>query len=168
MIVEYEANGRIIHIISDPVHAGVRNMMLNEYTGPNTVLDLPPLPKPLVQEKDWDTGEPRFNLDGTPKMISPGVDNQRCDISADYILDGVVTTRPVFDLPDEIELIADGVDIKTIPLPDPCDVRLDGEPMTLTGGSLDLTSDMPAEYTLELVQWPYLPKTIKVFAHASE
>lgn len=164
MIVEYEDNGRIFHTVSDPVHPEILRLMLEK--GGN-VLNLPPIPKPLEHERDWNTGELRYNEDGTPKMVSPGVDNQRCDILADYILDGAVTPRPVFDLPDEIELIADGVDTRTITLPDPCEARLDGEPMTFTGGSLDLSSDMPAEYTLELIQWPYIEKTIKVIAHAA-
>ncbi|TPN42336.1 hypothetical protein [Mesorhizobium sp. B1-1-6] len=143
-------------------------MMLAKESG---VLNLPPLPTPLEHEKDWDTGELRYNEDGSPKMVSNGKISQNCDILTDYVAnpgDDHVTPRPVLDLPDEISIIADGVDIKTLSIPDPCDVRLDGEPMTLTGGTLELSSDMPAEYTLELLQWPYIAKTIKVTAHAPE
>ncbi|RUX60156.1 hypothetical protein [Mesorhizobium sp. M7A.F.Ca.CA.002.12.1.1] len=166
MIVEYEQNGRIFHIISDPVHSLVLDMMLQRDSG---VLNLPPIPKPLEHERDWDTGELRYNEDGTPKMVSPGVTFQRCDIETDYVFDGAVTPRPVFDLPDVVELVADGVDTRKLTIPDPCDILIDGEPTTISGAlnELELAADMPAEYTLEFVQWPYMPKTVKVIAHAA-
>lgn len=165
MIIEYNDNGRIFHTISDPVHPEILRMMLEK--GGN-VLNLAPIPKPLEHETDWDTGELRYNEDGSPKMVSPGVTYQLCDIETDYILNGVVTARPVFDAPEQIELIADGIDSHTIAIPDPCEIRVDGEPMTISNllNELTLSAAMPAEYTLELIQWPYLPKTIKVIAHA--
>ncbi|UVK46811.1 hypothetical protein BPNPMPFG_002521 [Mesorhizobium sp. AR07] len=167
MIIEYDEKGEIFHIISDPVNQSVLEMMLARESG---VLNLPPVPAPLEHEKDWDTGELRYNDDGSPKMVSNRVINQECDILADYILDGAVTPRPVFDLPDQIELVADGVDSRTINVPDPCEIRVDGQPMTVSNlfGDLTLSSDMPAEYTLELVQWPYMAKTIKVIARAAD
>ncbi|QPC91455.1 hypothetical protein [Mesorhizobium sp. INR15] len=165
MIIEYEQNGRIFHVISDPVHPMVLEMMLTRESG---VLNLPPIQKPLEHERDWDTGELRYNEDGSPKMVSPGVIFQRCDIAGDYILEGVVTARPLFDLPDEVELIADGADTKTLEIPDPCDITVDGEPLTVSNvlNELELRADVPAEYTLEFVQWPYMSKTVKVVAHA--
>lgn len=166
MIIEYEENGRIFHVVSDPVHPQVLEMMLQRESG---ILNLPPIPEPLEHERDWDTGELRYNADGSPKMVSPGVTFQRCDILSDYILDGVVTPRPVLDLPDVVELVADGIDVRRLEIPDPCDILIDGEPVSVSNvlGELELTADMPAEYTLEFVQWPYMPKTVKVIAHAA-
>jgi hypothetical protein len=46
-------------------------------------------------------------------------------------------------------------------------VHVDGEEITILGGEIELQSDMPAEYIIDLVQWPYLEKTIKVTANAA-
>lgn len=167
MIIEYDEKGEIFHIVSDPVNPTVLEMYLARESG---VLSLPPQPSPLEHEKDWDTGELRYNLDGSPKMVSNSVINQECDILTDYIAnpgDDHVTPRPVFDVPDEISIIADGVDLVTLALPDPCLISLDGEQQTITGGSLELTSDMPAEYELQLLQWPYIKKTVRILANAA-
>ncbi|ESY35779.1 hypothetical protein NKK48_01625 [Mesorhizobium sp. C386A] len=160
MIIEHDEKGMIEHIISDPVNEEVRAFYLAQ-----GAVDFPPVklpPEPAILN-----GVPVLDEAGQPVMTEK-VAYIKCRLTEDYILDGAITPRPVFDVPDEIELIADGIDVKTFAVPDPCEARLDGEPMTITGGRLDLSSDMPAEYTLELIQWPYIEKTVKVTAHAPE
>jgi hypothetical protein len=80
--------------------------------------------------------------------------------------DGEVVERPEFDAPDEIAIVADGTVQATVALPDPCAIKVDGEAKTIPGGKIEIASDMPAEYLLELVQWPYIPKKVKVVANA--
>lgn len=84
-----------------------------------------------------------------------------------YVENGELLWRPEFDAPDEIDMPADGIVHATIELPDPCEITVDGEVQTILGGVLELASDMPAEYFLELRQWPYIVKNVKVTAHAT-
>jgi hypothetical protein len=84
-----------------------------------------------------------------------------------YVSNGELCPRPEFDAPDEIVLIADGVSAYTIALPNPCAARIDGEAVTIEGGTLELCSDMPAVYHIELLQTPFIPKTIMVTCNAA-
>lgn len=83
-----------------------------------------------------------------------------------HVVDGAVVARPTFDVADEVEIAANGVDGLTIAIPDPCAVRIDGVEQAITGGELVIQSDMPATYRLELVQWPYIDKTVVIHAVA--
>lgn len=85
-----------------------------------------------------------------------------------FVRDGKLMVRPVFDAPDVIEIDADGVNTATILLPTPCDITIDGEPHTIMDGELVLQSDMEADYDVQLVQWPYIQKQIKVTARAAQ
>jgi hypothetical protein len=80
-----------------------------------------------------------------------------------YVLDHALIERPKFDVAAPMQtLAADGEDAFVLQLPDPCDVFVDGQPVTITGGELVLTSIMPATYRIDLVQWPYQAATIEV------
>lgn len=84
-----------------------------------------------------------------------------------HIVDGYAVPRPTLDLPDLVEIAADGTDEAVLPgLPDPCHATIDGQPTEVTGGELVLTSIMVAEYAVILDQWPYMPQTVKVIANA--
>lgn len=75
--------------------------------------------------------------------------------------------RPVLGLPTEVEIVADGADEAILPgLPDPCEAVVDGEPVTVTGGQLVLTADVPAVYDVELLPWPQMPHTVRITASA--
>lgn len=89
------------------------------------------------------------------------------EISTEFYIDeGAVVERPEFDAPEEIAIVADGTAHATLTVPDPCAVKVDGEAKTIPGGKIEIASDIPAEYLLELVQWPYMPKKVKVVANA--
>ena len=79
-----------------------------------------------------------------------------------HVVDGAVVARPTFDVADEVEIAANGVDGLTITIPDPCAVRIDGIEQVVVGGELLIQSDMPATYRLEMVQWPYIDKTVVI------
>lgn len=160
MLIEYDENGRIHHMIHDPVSPEIVEIMVAR-----GALNVPPTklpPEPVLED-----GQPVLGEDGQPVMTERSIFH-KCDIMGDYILDGAITPRPIFPFDDVIEIVADEQHTVSLTVPDPCQIRIDGEPMTITGGQLELTSDMPAEYIVELVQWPYVEKTIKVIAHAAE
>lgn len=185
MIVEFDEDGRIFHTVSDPVMPEVRDGMLAKG---GRVLSFEPVPGPLVQEIDVngnpifealqlfdengpvldENGQPVFKQ-GDPVMVPDSVIGVTCNIRTDYIVDDQITSRPSFDesIPAEIVIVADGVDTVSLTVPDPCEIRLDGETQVITGGQLDISSDMPAEYSLELVQWPYIIKRIRVTVNAA-
>lgn len=87
-----------------------------------------------------------------------------------YVDEGVVTARPSFEgVPDEIALLADGQDEVTIEnLPDPCLIVVENEEITVEGGILTIKSEMPAEYVIGLLQFPYKPFSIKVTVNAPQ
>ena len=80
-----------------------------------------------------------------------------------YVAGDELVERPVLPLPENLEILANSVEEAVLSgLPDPCIFLLDGEKITVTGGELALSSDVPAVYTLELNQWPYLPGTTRI------
>lgn len=91
MIIEYEPNGRITHIVNDPVPVGIAEVMRRNGS---TLLDLPPEPLPEVQKRDPDTGHLVFDEEGEPVMESPGMRFAECDILKDYVVDGAIQRRP--------------------------------------------------------------------------
>lgn len=158
MIIEYDENGRIFHIVNDPVPAGLSETYVSMG---KTFLNMMPVPWPETPQFD-PNGQPVINpATGMQMMASDGSDPVQVDIVADYVLDGEITPRPIFNVPDRIELVA-GEDSVTLALPDPCTVILDGETRTIEGGELEISSPMPARYSLELSSWPYLEKTVEV------
>ena len=108
-----------------------------------------------------------YNNEGVQYLIAETELDGAEVITRYYVDSGDILARPEFDAPPEITMPADGVVHATITLPDPCEVFVDGEPQTVTGGVLELSSDMPAEYLIELRQWPYIDAQIKVIANAT-
>lgn len=52
---------------------------------------------------------------------------------------------------DKTEIVADDTDVATLTgLPDPCVVRIDGTAHTITGGTLQISSPLPATYHVEI------------------
>lgn len=76
-----------------------------------------------------------------------------------YFLDDVLTVRPVADIAiDRTEIAVDDTDAATITgLPDPCRVTIDGVAHDVVGGTLEITSTMPATYSIRFDQWPWTP-----------
>jgi hypothetical protein len=66
---------------------------------------------------------------------------------------------------DRTEITADGVDTASITgLPDPCTLLIDGVPVTVDGGRLELTADMPATYSIVFDQFPAMSWSVEITA----
>ncbi|MCX5570627.1 hypothetical protein [Kaistia nematophila] len=83
-----------------------------------------------------------------------------------YVLDGELAARPVAPITiNRTEIPADKLSkVKIAGLPDPCVVLVDGEPVTVAGGLLELTADMPATYSIVFDQFPYMPWSAEITA----
>ncbi|MBD9511642.1 hypothetical protein IB265_33340 [Ensifer sp. ENS10] len=81
-----------------------------------------------------------------------------------YVLDGAIVDRPVFTI-SKTAIAADNVDEAVITgLPDPAWVVIDGHPFEVAGGTLSISSHMPASYSLHIDHWPYMPFDAEVVA----
>lgn len=70
--------------------------------------------------------------------------------STHYVLSGVVTARGTLTATlDKATIVADGVDTATLsPLPNPCEVSVNGSPVTVTDGSLEVTAALVGTYRI--------------------
>lgn len=83
------------------------------------------------------------------------------------IVAGEIVERPTLAF-DKTTILADGEDKATLTgLPDPCTVLVDGTPYEVTGGTLQVTSDMPATYEIE-IEDPFPAQYFKATIHAVE
>jgi hypothetical protein len=83
-----------------------------------------------------------------------------------YVVDGHIVPRPVADIQiNRTEIPANSRSkIKITGLPDPCVVEIDGEPVTVAGGLLELTAGMPATYWVVFDQFPFMPWSAEITA----
>ena len=82
--------------------------------------------------------------------------DQASDNSKDFVLDGMVVPRPTLAF-DRLIINADGVDEATLTdLPDSCEVVVDGDVHVVEGGTLTITSEMPAKYAIAIKAFPYM------------
>lgn len=166
MLVEYNENGRIGHIVMDPVPEGVAETLTEKGI---RFLNLPVLALPDIPAVHPISGEPILDEETGEQIWAPeGYTQAQVDPVNDYVFDEAITPRPSFDAPDLVEIIANGVDEKVVEnLPENASLIIDGEPHALEGTTLTLSSDMPAEYTILVQKFPYFERTIKVIAHAA-
>lgn len=74
-----------------------------------------------------------------------------------YAVAGALVLRPTLGGFDQTAIVADDVDVASITdLPDPCTVAVDGVEHEVTGGTLSISSPMPATYTVRIDCFPYL------------
>ena len=86
-----------------------------------------------------------------------------------YIRLSDLTPRPRVQIPGSgvYEIAADGVEnVRITGLPNPHTLTIDGEPQTVNGTILDMTTTVPGTYELRIEAWPRIPATIKVIANA--
>lgn len=69
----------------------------------------------------------------------------------------VVVERPTIGEPNKTMIESDGVDeVVFSDLPNPCSVIVDDEePVIVTDGTFEFTSETPGEYVITINQWPY-------------
>lgn len=74
-----------------------------------------------------------------------------------------IVDRPTLAF-DKTEIVADGVDVAKLVLPDPCNVEIDGVVHTIEGGLLELTATVPARYRVRVDQFPYRQLDVEIVA----
>ncbi|OQM75603.1 hypothetical protein [Manganibacter manganicus] len=89
MIIEHDEQGRIFHIISDPVMPEVLEAYLAR-----GALSFEPKPGAPIQARTMQ-GEAIVDEDGNPVMTNGSSILAKCDIQSDYIRDGQITPRPL-------------------------------------------------------------------------
>lgn len=83
------------------------------------------------------------------------------------VVDEQLVPRPILAF-DKTTILADDQDKATLTgLPDPCTVLVDDTPYEVTGGTLEITSDMPATYEIE-IEDPFPAQHFKATIHAVE
>ncbi|MBX4911377.1 hypothetical protein HJA82_29125 [Rhizobium bangladeshense] len=161
MLIEYDNTGSIFHVIFDPVPNEVVEFMVENG---HQFLS-------YSQQFEPDVEMPWTDADGNPTTImvqgpaipfNPTSDTHYVDLTA---TPAAVVERPLMALDREVEMQV-GDTLVLNDLPDPVEVVLDDQVTELTGGTLELSADMPAEYTLVLNKWPYQPATVKVTVNA--
>src|SRR5262245_61887448 len=117
MIIEYDQDGRIFHIVSDPVPPGLAELLTANGAA---FLEIKPVPLPEIPMFEAD-GSPMVNDAGEQIMASAGVEYADVDLDADYVVDGQVQPRPLIEAAASKNTIAaDDVDFAVITgLPNP-------------------------------------------------
>jgi hypothetical protein len=98
---------------------------------------------------------PQFMIAAQPIPTGGALALGVADINADYVLNGVITPRPV----NPTTLTG----MKLLNVPNPSSVTIDGvNPQQVTDGEVDFTFTQPGTYTVVVSSWPALDATFKV------
>ncbi|PZR92239.1 MAG: hypothetical protein DI537_13710 [Stutzerimonas stutzeri] len=185
MIAEYDASGRIFHIVNDPVPAGLVERLTEMQA---TFLDLPPEPLPDMPELGAD-GEPIYDYETTPLFeedgVTPRLDangehlhevrqkarmitgrSQSVAVSFDqnYVLQGELAERPKLPVPAQIVLTRNQTH-SIDDLPDGCVVKFAGESVPVTNGAMDIEGEEVGTFVLQFECWPYQPTKCEVIVN---
>ena len=79
-----------------------------------------------------------------------------------YCPGGVLTARPTLAF-DKTAIAADGSDVATLAIDGPFTVTIDGVEYEVED-VLEIASDMPATYRVEIDHFPYLPLDVEIVA----
>ncbi|QIG69093.1 hypothetical protein EVB78_060 [Rhizobium phage RHph_N1_15] len=161
MLIAYDNTGSIFHVVFDPVPNEIMIAMIEEG---QKFLSYSQQFEPDI-EIPWtdENGNPTTKwVQGAPIPFQPMPDTHYVDLTANP---AAVAERPVMAISQEVTLnVGDTLVIND--LPDPVEVTLDDQASELTGGTLELLADMPAEYMLTLNKWPYQTTILKVTVNA--
>ena len=150
MIVEFDAHGRIMHIINDPVPPHMTTFLMGEG---RQFLDLPPIPWEPEPQFD-ENGEPMLDDEGRHVWASNGMDSQSCDILLDYVANGVIQPRP--ECPASVSVAGRIVTITDVPPGASVEVALEGASIQWDGDDrVELDEPGPVTVTITC-PWPYL------------
>lgn len=72
-----------------------------------------------------------------------------------YVSGGELTPRPTLAGFDKTEIQANGTDVAKLLLPEPMKFKLDGEEAEFPTAILELVTDMPASWVIEIDHFPY-------------
>lgn len=176
MLVEYNTDGRITHVIYDPVPKEMEKYMTEQN---KTFLVLPPEPWPAEPQWDPETGEPIleyvFDEEGNqvfeevedeeglkvkvPKLqqqyMSNGVTTADVDITRDHVVDGKVVERP--QNPAIVELSGRVIQLSGVLEGSAIQVIMDGISIDVDPTETELELDEPGLVKIRITSpWPYL------------
>lgn len=167
-------------MVFDPVPPGLVPVLVENG---RPFIEVPPKPLPDIQATDEngtflfetveqtvvddngvpvldDAGEPVVKLVEVPLMLTGRVESVKVSFEDNYVDQGALALRPSVNLPTEVRL---GIgETYSVELPKPCRVLVDGEPLTIEEGVLELQGEMPAEYSIQVDHFPFKPATMKV------
>ncbi|MET4636152.1 hypothetical protein [Kaistia defluvii] len=85
-------------------------------------------------------------------------------MATNYVVDGELVARPVAPIAiNRTEIPADKRSkVKITGLPVPCVVHIDGQPVSVEDGLLELTAEMPATYWVVFDQFPFMPWSAEI------
>ena len=138
--------------------------MTDEIEAAQTEEDLPdpPLVSPMVDWTVYDTATGaviRIGAAAPDDALLQASGNgeavilERVDAGTQYLPGGIVTPRPILAF-DRLTITADGEDRATLLLPGRFVALIDGVPHELED-ALEIASDMPATYRVEIAHFPY-------------
>ena len=82
-----------------------------------------------------------------------------------YVSNGLIVARPVMPgTLDKTTIFADGQDVATISNLPPCTLTVNGTAYEVTDGSLQVTSNIPKTFRIEVEAFPCLPASFTVEA----
>lgn len=82
--------------------------------------------------------------------------DQDASDTRDYVVDGEIVERPALGPISQTAILADDADEAVLTgLPQPCTVRINGEPVTVGDGHLVFTASVAGTYVVEIDCWPY-------------
>ena len=149
MIVEYDSNGKIFHIIHDPVPPHMAGFLRENG---HRFLDLPPVPWPPEPQFD-EGGKPLLDEDGTQMIASNGMDSVPCDIVSDYVVDGELNRRPACSAVIKVE--GRTISIADLPEGSMTTMTLDGVSVPVEDTTIEI--DEPGPITIAIIPpWPYM------------
>src|SRR5687767_7205232 len=80
-----------------------------------------------------------------------------------YAPGGVLTRRPKLAF-DKWIIAADGVDVVRLEVGEPFEISIDGARFMAEEGSIEISSDMPGRYRVEVEHFPWLPLKAEIVA----
>ena len=132
---------------------------------------MPPDPRVRCLRYRLDTGEIANVLTGVPlSLVTDQADAAHGVLVTDagdggrswFAPGGVLTPRPVASF-DKTTIAADGVDVAVLEMPGPFTVTIDGIEHAVAD-RLEIASDMPATYRVEVDHFPYLAIDVEIVA----
>jgi hypothetical protein len=130
-----------------------------------------PIPRVRVLVYDLATGAILSVLTGVPEdMVAVQAQAGQGVLVTDagdggrswYAPGGVLTPRPAAGF-DKLTIAADGIDVAVLEMPGPFTATIDGVAHAVTD-LLEIASEMPATYRVEVDHFPWLPLDVEIVA----
>lgn len=113
----------------------------------------------ITQYGNTDEAAAQYMKSQNPNMIIGYI----ADMETDYVFNGSVRPRPSLLGFEKTEIVANGQDAAIMTLPEPMEVVID-ENVYQIENVLEIVSDMPATYKVEIKHFPYLDFEAEIVA----